>query len=394
LLPSGDNFNVSFDTLDVVYGYTKVADSIRAGFKEHQLIGSIEDPFFGFSKAELVTTISSSTTSGGFGTNPVVDSVILYLAWSDLKGEGDLPFQLRVYEFTEQIRYDSTYYSNMDLTGKYRQPELGSTLVNPGDSIIVIRITGQEFIDKFLAAEDTILESSYYLQDYIYGLYLTTEDTQDEGIIMDFNFDLPNNQLYFYYSNDTLDSLSQYYSLENNNNGRINVFRHDPSGYPLEEYLLNSSDYDSLIFVQSMAGVSSVLRFPGLMHWLDSMPVAINEARLIVPVADTNITLQRSKYLPQTLNLYLIDENGNLARVYDEVLDASGFGGGLDEQTQTYSYTIKTQIQSILAGNVANLDMLLVPGNAASEVTRTGLYGWNQRDHRKRIRLEITYTLL
>jgi hypothetical protein len=394
LLPSGDNFTVSFDSVEAVYGYTRYADSIRASSKVSQLLGSIIDPFFGHSKAEILTTISSSATSKGFGPHAIADSVILFVSWSERSGDGRIPLQLNLYEFNELLRYDSTYYTNMDMIGKYREPELGSVLLPLNDTMVKIFITNQVFIDKFLTAEDSILWNSNHLQEMMYGLYLTTSNAVDEGDIVHINFDDPGNGLYFYYSNDTAVSLSQYYSLANGYNGRVNIFRHDPAGYPLEEYLQNGSDNDSILFVQSMAGVNSRIRFPQLEHWMDSMPVAINEARLIFTMADTVYTLQHKKNFPESLGLYLVNKNGTISRIYDNLLDATSFDGVYNETTQTYSFTIKVHLQSLLAGDLDNLEMLLTTGNIAESVRRAAIYGWNPRDYRKSVRLEITYTLL
>lgn len=393
LLPSGDNFTVSFDSMELVYGYTRYGDSIPSNFKTYHLLGSIVDPFFGSSRAEIVTTVSSSPTSMGFGNNVVADSVILFLTWEDWTGEGSLPLQLHLYEFAEFFHSDTSYYSNMDMSGRYKEPELGSASISQSDTIIKIYITNQEFIEKFLTADDSILKSFYYVQELMYGLYLTTDDAVDDGGIARFDFDNAGNYLNFYYSNDTADGLTQYYSLNNSSNGRINMFRHDHSGYPLENFLGTGSDNDSLIFLQSMVGVNPVIRFPELTRWIDSMPVAINEARLIFTMADTVLTMQRSKYFPESVNMFLVTEEGNYFQTYDYILDPGSFGGGYDDDSQTYSYTIKVQMQSILRGDVENLNMVLVPANLSQSVSRAVLYGWNT-DPMKRIRLEVTYTEL
>jgi hypothetical protein len=227
----------------------------------------------------------------------------------------------------------------------------------------------------------------------MYGLYLTTDDANDEGSIVRINFDKPGNFLFFFYSNDTADSQTQYFSLVNGSNGRVNMFRHDPSD-SLEAYLQNGSDNDSLIFVQSMAGVSSVIRFPELSRWLDSMPIAINEARLTFTMADTNITLQQSRYFPESLDLYLVNEDGSITRAYDNLLDPENFGGEFDDQTNSYSFSIKVQLQSMLEEKKDWLEMMLVPSNTGETVRRAGLYGNHNRDQGKRIRLDIIYTLL
>ena len=395
LLPSGDDFSVNFDSVELVYGYTRYADSIRTGYNLISLLGNTNDPFFGSSSAEIVTTISSSYTSKGFGSNAAEDSVILSIRWlEDLSVEDFSPITVHVYEFSEFIEYDSSYYSNWDITGKYREPELGSATIFPGDTMARIYITDREFIDKFLTAEDTLLSDPINLQAYMYGLYYTTDKTYDEGHIFQINFDDTDNILRFYYHNDTAAELTQYYSLDNSTNGKFNLFEHDPAGYPLEGYLQNGSQNDSLLFVQSMAGVTSQIHFPELAHWKDSMPIAINEARLIFPVADSSVTLQKRKYLPERLSLYLLQEDGSYARMYDDILEADISWGQYNADLHSYVFDIKVHIQSVVEGKLDNLRLAVVPRSTGEVNVRTGLNGWNREDPGKRLRLEIIYTKL
>jgi len=394
LLPSADDFNVTFDSMELVYGYTKYADSIRSGYKQISLLGNTNDLFFGSSNAEIVTTISSSYTSKGFGSNAAEDSVILSLRWEEeLSGEDFSPINVHVYEFSELIQYDSSYYSSWDISGKYREPEIGSTTISPGDTMARIYITDREFIDKFLMAEDSILNYPLNLQAYIYGLYYTTDETFDEGHIFHINFDNTDNLLKFYYHNDSAAELTQWYSLDNSTNGKFNLFKHDPAD-PLKGYLQNGSQNDSLIFVQSMAGVSSIIRFPELSNWIDSMPIAINEARLTLPVADSNVTLQKSKYLPGELSLYMVQEDGSYARTYDNILDADDTWGQYNADLHSYVFDLKIHIQSIVQGDIDNLGLVVVPSRTGEVNVRTGLNGWNNMDPGRRIRLEIIYTRL
>ncbi len=404
LLPSGDDFVVLFDSLEVVQGYTKLGDSIPSGYKELFLLGSIKDPFFGISKSEIVTTIMPSSTSKGFGTDATADSVVLILSLPEIVGEGIMPQVLRMYEYTEYIGLDTIYYTDMDITGKYNEKELGFSSISPGDSLIKLFITDSEIIKKFFDAEDSVLRDGDHLQHFINGFYFTTDDISDDisddGIIAKIDFDGAASFLYFFYTNaDSIDNTNtrvpqtQYYSFQSTYNRRINLFSHQYEGYDIGEFLNNGSKNDSLISIQSMAGVSSVIRFPEVTDWLDSMPVAINQARLIFSMADTNVTEQNSKYFPENLSLYAITEDGRYSLVYDNLIDVGSYGGSYDSVNETYSFTIKIQIQSILKGDIPNLDLLLVPVNPAGTVKRAVLNGWSS-DPQKRIRLEITYTKL
>ena len=392
LLPSGDDFSVLFDS-EVIYGYTRLPDSLIGSRKELELLGSRIDPLFGFSKAAYVTQISSSSNSGSFGKNPAVDSVILTLQYEDFVGDGNLPQQIRVYEFMEYIRKDTVYYTTQDITGLYRQPEIGHGWMTREDTLINIRITDPLFIDKFLQAEDSILDNTGYLQEMMYGLYITSDDVTTAGGIASIYIDAVGSSLQFYYANDSLDSLSQDYIFSSNYCQQFNLFSHDYTGYPIEEFLVDTSRNDSLLFVQSMGGVFPQIRFPGFEKWIDSMPVAINEAKLILPVADTNLTGQKSEDFPSKLVLYMVQPNGRYSLVYDYVVASESFGGTYDAVSSAYEFTIKVQLQSLARGDVDNLEMVIRPVSGNQTVSEGVLNGWS-KDSSKGIKLEITYTRL
>jgi hypothetical protein len=393
LLPSGDNFTVSYDSMEVIYGYTSLGDSLRGSNKDQELLGSMIDPIFGFSKAEYVTQIATSSQSGSFGPNPKIDSVILTLHYEKFQGEDNLSQQIRVYEYMEFIRKDTNYYSNQDISGLYREPELGHGWMSKDDTLIRIPITEETFINKFLQAEDSILSATSYLQDLMYGLYITGDDVTTEGGIATIDADAEGTLLEFYYANDTIDSLYQNYTITRAVCQQFNLFSHDYTGYPIEEFLIDTSRNDSLLFMQSMAGVFPKIRFPGFSRWIDSMPVAINEARLIFPVADTSLIQHKGENLPSRLVMYVQETDGNFNFVYDQVVEPESFGGEYQGSLNSYDFTIKVQLQSLAIGDVDNLEMIIRPSEGNSTVTRGVLYGWSE-DFIKRIRLEITYTRL
>jgi hypothetical protein len=393
LLPSGDNFTVSFDSTQVIYGYTQPGEPLVGGNKDLQLLGSMIDPVFGFSKAEYVTQIGASSSSGSFGVNPKIDSVILTLHYDNISGEGNQPQLIRVYEFMEFIRKDTNYFTDEDISGLFRQPELGQGWLTREDTLVRIRITEEEFINKFLQAEDSILSSSSYVQKMMYGLYITSDDVVTEGGIASIYADAEGTSLQFYYANDSVDSLSQTYLISRNICQQFNLFEHNYTGYPVQEFLTDTSRNDSLLFMQSMAGIYPKIRFPGLARWIDSIPVAINEARLILPMADTTLDWQQSENFPSQLLLYLVQPDGNYGYAYDFVVAPESFGGVYDEISNAYNFTLKVHLQSLVQGDVDNLEMIIRPSNGNKTVTRGIMYGWSE-DFMKRIRLEIIYTRL
>lgn len=293
----------------------------------------------------------------------------------------------------EFIRKDTNYYTHQDITGMYRESELGNGWMSKDDTLIRIAITEETFINRFLQAEDSILSSADYFQEMINGIYITSDDVATEGGIATLSADAPGSRLQFYYANDTVDSLSQTYTITRQRCQQFNLFSHNYTGYPIEEFLTDTSRSDSLLFIQSMAGVFPKIRFPEFSKWIDSMPVSINEAELIFPVADTILTQQKSENLPSSLVMFLQEPDGRYNFVYDQVVAPESFGGGYLELSNSYNFTIKVQLQSLAMGDVDNLEMILRPADGNETLTRGVLYGWSE-DIMKRTRLEITYTRL
>jgi len=261
------------------------------------------------------------------------------------------------------------------------------------DTLIRIPITEETFINKFLQAEDSILSSAEYIQELMYGLYITGDDVATEGGIATINADAEGTMLEFYYANDTVDSISQNYTISRQRCQQFNLFSHDYTGYPIGEFLIDTSRNDSLLFIQSMAGVYPKIRFPEFPRWIDSMPVAINEAKLIFPVVDSSLTQQKSENLPSKVVMYLQEPSGRYNFVYDQVVSPESFGGDYQDFSNSYNFTIKVHLQSIAAGDVDNLEMIIRIANGDEVVSRGVLYGWSE-DFMKRTRLEITYTRL
>ena len=352
LIPSGDALSVSFDSLGTIRGYTVYGDSVLGMSKTNYILGSQVDDYFGFSKAEIISQIQPSIT-GSFGSNPHADSVILSLRIASIKGIPTAPVMVTVYEYTEMINRDSAYWSNMDITGKYRDQVIGTARLLANDTLIKVLITDTVFINKFLQAPDSVLGSIPYLQEYVNGLYITTEDAVSGGVLVSMDWQTGLHKLTFHYENDsisssdTMSALTLDFLIGTSSMG-INLFQHDYKGYPIEPYVNSGSVDDSLLFVQSLAGVSPIIKLTGITDWIDSMPVAIIDAKLIIPVVDRSHPGQKESYLPSNLGLFIIDNEYRFS--YDYILDWESAGGDYDKSSNSYIFNLKVQIQSIMAG--------------------------------------------
>ena len=395
ILPDKDAVGVLFETNKNIKGYTYFGDSLWGNYKSKYLLGSLMDPYFGRTTSEIVSRIQTTALNGSFGTNPVVDSVILSLTISNIQGVAPSGLGVRVYEYTDSISEDSIYYSSMNISGKYSDQELGSTIVSVNDTLLEILITDEVFINKFITAEDSVLKNNEYLSQLIGGLYLTCDDAVSDGIMLTIEWTELANTLRFHFSNADNPDGTQVYYLDDQKT-TINLFNHDYSGSYSEPFINSGSVNDSMIFIQSMAGVSPVIKIEGLSEWQDSIPVAILNARLFIPVLDSNITQQKSIYRPSRIDLYLKGDS-SYSQYYDDMLFRKGGGpdpgGSYDTETNSYIFNLTAHFQGIIEGDVENLEMIFKVNNGSENIGKTVLQGWSQ-DPSKGMKLEITYIRL
>jgi hypothetical protein len=397
LLPDSDDFYVNFDSVEVIQAFTRIGDSIISSDKSVQLLGNHEDPVFGKSTASFITQVEAPGKTMVFGTNPVIDSVILFVYVNGFYGDSNATHEITAYEYTDSLEYDTSYYSDFDVIGKYDPVPVGSGIAITSDTLIRIYISDDDLENRFLTAEDTVFKSNSLFQEMFRGFYLTTGDISGEGSILYTSMTNTLTRFTIYFKNDD-DTSSMYFMLGRNYGQNINIFSHDYSGSMLADYLNDQGENDSLIFLQSMAGVNAIVRFPQLSSWLDSIkntgPVAINNAELILTPEAMPLLDQESDQYPVGLNLLWIGDDKKYNYIYDYLLNAEAFGGEYVANDDCYIFNIKIHIQSYFAGIIKiNPDLVLSAGNNSNTANRVVLKGGNHSSG-SRLKLKLTYTRL
>ena len=389
-----DSIRAYCDTSEVVYAFTMETDSVVSNIKSGFLLGSHVDTIFGQTTASIITEFDLiEYGSYSFGTNPMPDSVFIRLDFTGFKGDlmGDMEFF--VYEFEEELRTDTNIYSNMDIEGRFNPAVLGSGEINASDSIVKISIEDTDFINKLLMAPDSVYKNNDYLQSYINGLYFVPVLQSGEGAMLDLTLSSYPGVLGIYYRNEEEDSLDYFLEVGGPASKKYNLFTYNFEGTPLAESLNNGTGPDSNVYIGSPGLVNAIIRFPELSFWIDSMPIAINHAQLIITPVDSLSSGIGIRDYPASLDLLRYGEDGVNRFIYDYMLNQTTFGGSYDEETNSYSFNLKVHIQSYLDGNLENLDLILLPGSNAETYKQLIVYGGNSR-HPGKMRLEIVYTKL
>jgi len=388
-----DSIHVFVDTTERVYSVTVKGDSLVTNTRAIQLLGHRTDPMFGNTISELIAEILLiDKDSFNFGSNPHADSVIFTLSFTGYAGDPESDIEAFLYEYTEQIEMDTNVYSNKDISGNYDPVALGSGYVNFADSVLRINVTNEDFIQKFFNADDTIFTGNDKLTQYVRGLYIHPVNHSAEGAICYVNFSEDPGKLSFYYYNDDDDSLDYHLAISQYS-GRLSIYHHNYQEFPVYDFLSGGNESDSLVFIQSAAGVNGMIRLPELESWKDSMPVAINHAKLILQPADTLVTGINVSDYPQLLNMYLIDPSGGYRYVFDYLMNSETFGGEYNSETNSYVFNIGYQIQSYLNGDIDNFSFILIPASPSQIFSQVILCG-DEYPGKNRMKIEIVYTPL
>lgn len=405
--PPGDQLNVIYcDTISLIT-YSVLEDSIRTDETSYNLLGYYNDPVFGKHTAGFYTQIRLSSNAPSFGENPHVDSLVLSLRYKSYYGDTLAPQSIKVYRIAEDIYKDSSYYSNRELhiTGEL----LGSKTFypTPTDSIYVgedtlsallrVRLDtncalGHYFLG--LAGQTEISDNTNFLE-FFKGLYLTAVPATSTGCVM--SFDMLNylSNVTLYYHNDGNDSL-KYIFVVNENCARFNHFNH--SRYVYADPYLKSEIYgdttkgDSLLYLQGMAGLKIRIQYPYIRDFVKNGRIAINNAELIIPVEESDITLDR--YVPPDKLVLIEEKDGQIRFLLDQYEGSAYYGGTYDSDKQQYKFNISRHVQQVIDGIKENLGLsLVVYTTDRPNKANRGIIKGSKRQAEK-LRLLITYTKL
>jgi hypothetical protein len=387
--PPSDRLSLKFSGQNAVEAFTFTLDSINADKFAVQLLGEINDPVFGHSKADFISKMAMSTYGYSFGETPVLDSMFLFLTLTGTPhGDKTASHIIKVFELTDTIYYDSLYNSNIDpLTFHNPGSPVATYIYNPGtkDTLIKIPITDPLFRAKLFEIDSASKATEANFHKYFAGLYVTAEKQSEPGSILTLSLGTINSNISLFFHN-TKDTLVYRYHF-GTFVAKVNLFRHDYSSAVFYPNLNQTSIQDSVVYVQSMGGLAARLLFPGLETWRDSVPVAINKAKLVLPIELLDLTA--SDYpRPSRLILLTRDDEGLLQVISDYNAGSAYFGGSFNPDLQAYVFNITNQAQKYIQGSIEDIDLYLLVNDIATTPNRLVL---NSGNHSNPIRLEITY---
>ena len=278
-------------------------DTLRSddGIALVNLMGSFSDPVFGRSSASIYSQfrLPNNNTNFSFGNDPLLDSVVLTLAYTDYYGDTLTPLTVEVHQLNEMLYLDSNYYTNdVALLGS----QIGNSTVDirPRDSVLVdgtkraphmrIRLDNA-FGSSFITSGDANFLTNASFTSYFNGIYIKAQDinTPGQGSILTFNLQALLSKMTFYYKNGTDTTRHEAHFEINADCPRFTHFDHDYTTAQFGSTFPISGE--NKMYVQSMAGVKVRFKFPHLKNLVANGLVSINKAELEIPVEDNGLPI-------------------------------------------------------------------------------------------------------
>ncbi len=402
LLPPTDDINTEYTEDILIETRVTEGEPQLTSLRPRLLLGSYNDPNFGFSKADFMTKLAVSDSTVPEQIN--IDSLVLRFNVEGFYGDTFSVQTLRVYEMIDTLAGDEVHYSDKRPDGMYNPIELASKEIDPSDTIVTVKIDDPDFLQKFNEVDDSVYADFSDFYDFFMGLYITTDNVSDTGAV--FYFDLASSETFmnlYYQENDT--TTRSIDMIIAPSTPRVNSFYHDYENSRVSEYLGPDSSLDTAVFISDMGGLNTRISFPEIEEWLDKKPLAINRAELYLPVEDSIYNgLTENDYPP---NLHLLAFNGeDQTLIFDYRIDESNnkdyYGGQFNSVEDAFVFNIGVHLQSYIEGDVDHLDLVLNaslpyqflssndPGNiSANRVILKGPGAANRK-----MKLKITYTEL
>lgn len=393
ILPPSDDVYTRFYDQTVINTKVDTGKAMLTSPNSTMLLGSMADDVFGKKKADFMTRFYCYPVT--MGSDRTIDSMVLSLKLTHIMGDIDFKPTLRVYELTDTLAYDSIYYSDLSVANYYNPATiLFNQEIDPRDTLIKIHLSNSELFNRLTLAPDSVFADVLEFGELFKGLYITTDDVTDGGSIIYLNLYDTESELKMYYRDDDTTGTKTFNMFMNAYSPRVNIYRNEYKNSRATEFMDLPDQQDTLMFISSMAGLGTRIYLEDFETWknVDSLPVAINQAELYIPVTDTLLTNENSDNYPAKLILLSYNEEDEFDYLRDYRMDASGyyFGGDYNIEKNAYVFNIGMHLQSYINGDIDNLNMILVSASNATTAERVILNSAYASD--RKMELRITYS--
>ncbi len=368
------------------------------------MLGNMDDPIFGQSYAGIYLQLSLPVNSLDLGDALQLDSVVLSLDYLGFYGNAAAAQNVLVFpleddmDITEEYLTDRRFQFASFPIGEKRNfvPDLTSTLNILGDSAapahLRIRLNdsfGQLLLDQSGGAH--VANNAAFL-DFFPGLYLSSDTNLITNGMIYFDLNSVVSNLTLYYRNNLSDALSFTFEIDAST-AKNNHFRHE---YTTRVKDAIDMEIDSVLYVQSMAGVKAKIEIPGLKNL---GRVVVNKAELVFTIAADPTMADTSFGPPAQMYLLRSDAEGKNDFISD-LFEGTDYYGGfkiveLGDKGQLvshYRFNIALNTQQIIDGTFEDYGLYLITFPSSQIGDRVIIQGAGSTADS--IKLNLTYTRL
>ena len=383
LLPDSDFMAIfSTDTLGIK-AYTMYDDSALTSNAPTMVTGRISDEYFGNTDCDFVTQLR--IIAAWPKKTYTVDSVSLYFSPSAVSGDTATAHYIRLYETGTQLLDSATYYSSQDPdTIKF----LGEYLLPPLKADTTYRIKLYNWVGDYLFRDTSMFNPpDQFYKDYFKGLYVGIRSETNPVLVTMTTADNPLMISVAY--TDTAGVAYAYSFLATDRAVNYNRFIHNHAAAAPDKQIKHINDMvaDTAVYLQSYDGVYPRLDFPSLEEYKGTERIAVNKARLYVPVHLDGVNYLE-KNLPAQIYLRYRDSEGKHYALPDLIHDAGFLDGTYYKEQDCYIFNIASFVQQYIEGKIEypSVEMFY-----PSTVDKNVIFKAN--GNTPKIRLEFAYTI-
>lgn len=381
-----------------ITAYTYTDDSIRVEKPRYNLLGSFNDPVFGYTNAAFSAQFRMPYYPR-YEKDAVLDSLILQLSYKYVYGDTITPQTVQVRELEDSLRYDAAYLSTYKIRDHAYPEILGSKsfvpkfrFTNTDTTTQTIRVRLNTALGNRLLKMDSLnmVSNSVFLKSFK-GLLIETAPLSRKGAIM--KIDGNSSVLVLHYHTAAHDTLGFAYRVSENS-AKVSGYIHDYSNTAFFANLNKQTGTDSLVYLQPTGGTKVLVNIPSLAKWKDSTNYIINKATLSFRIDPVLSDFTRYEIPPQIYLKYIgisKDDALHEKEIFpsDADLSATYYGGFYNSRTQSYDFNITQHFQQVIKGLKNGDKLYLVAADRNTSPSRVVLKsGFSS----KPILLNVIYT--